>query len=296
MRQKEINYNLIDKIRKIVNISNLTYDDIDYYTNGFEEFYAQILFEHFCITDFDTENKQQVLLNHIIQLWKDKHGAYNDFSGEWFQTDDVQCPNWFDDFRRIIEIEDGQIQKPKYVLSNANGEKNPLEYIMELSDNFTEMYGRFTWILESLEYIAEGVHPCIDVEKRYSNSVGVITERLLELEAQKDEFEQIDKLKDQISVLKEKINNNKTKDENYYFCDFAVRYMNSNRNKSVSKRKTVRDSIMDIMTQLKLSLPREVQEKLNEFDDENTIPQKVEYNFYASVTNNGTLTGNVNKK
>lgn len=81
--------------------------------------------------------------------------------------------------------------------------------------------------------------------------------------------EELEKLRKENSRLQKRLKEYKDEhNENYYFCDFVRRYMNSNKRKTVETRKEVRKSINDIMTHLKMSIPRELQAALNQFDDE----------------------------
>lgn len=96
-----------------------------------------------------------------------------------------------------------------------------------------------------------------------------LTEEVSKLKRDNERLtEEVSKLRDDNSRLPKGQNTRKKDDEQYYFCDFVRRYMNSNKNKTVETRKEVRKSINDIMTHLKMLIPRELQAALNQFDDE----------------------------
>lgn len=96
------------------------------------------------------------------------------------------------------------------------------------------------------------------------------------------------------------------------FCEISIRYMNANKNKSQSAREKKKETLVDIMSQLKLKLPEDIQRHLNNFDDEEhpkTIinnfgastqivhPEKIDigsYSFYQGSQNVGTITNQTN--
>lgn len=275
-----INFELINGIKRVISIDKLTYKDIEYYTNGFEEFYAQMLFANYTAdSDFYPSNKQKALLSKIQNLWQHEHCECDDF-GNYYQVDDAIRPEWFDKFHRIIEIEQGMILEPKFVVQNN---LLPDKNIAQLSDSFTQLHFRFNNIVEQLDFLAEKIHPCLAIGDRYHTDVKTVVENFLELKNKEEEFYEIDKLKAENASLKAKLKDTEKRGKDYYFCDFVVRYMNSNRNKNVETRHLVRTSIMDMMTHLKLHLPEEIQKSLNEFDDEEKTPLKISNNFFSKV-------------
>lgn len=86
---------------------------------------------------------------------------------------------------------------------------------------------------------------------------------------------------------------------NLDFTILAVHYLNATRKKDYTTRKKVKDNLHDIMNELKLhdSISKELQEKINAFDDIDVTPDKITINiadggrYYENV---GTQNINMN--
>lgn len=117
--ERIIDGKLIKRIRKIKKVENLKYDDFKFYTNNWQEEYAQCL-----IAQAISLEKQKELLKQIDNTWHYEHG-YEDF-GRWIIQDDAIEPQWLGKFHRIIEIEEEMLMEPE-VFSEPDSDTTPTQ-------------------------------------------------------------------------------------------------------------------------------------------------------------------------
>lgn len=250
------------------------------------------------VTPIADELEEPLMMSYL--LFSEKQQA--------FYTPDLKKPcHYGDDYRLITKCSDRLIGIFCRVIHARmiNGFKFSLAQIVAEWNYFAFALSMLRTFPEVIERTGKpSKEECRIVEKNVNFYDGDYKDNeLMKVDYLDRRLQEINKLKNEVALLKNKldeIEKAKSKKQDITtpaFCEIAVRYMNSTRNKKVDKREEVATSLKDIIAQLKLRVDDDILKAINNFDDENVVPNEI--HNHVEVQAGGTNichTDNVNNK
>lgn len=265
---------LIEEIKKVQNIDNLTYEDIVYYTNGFDEVYAQFMFSVFHDNlPFCQSKKQKQLLDKIVLLWKDKHGEYyGSWGEEWQQTDDETMPEWFTSFRRIIEVQEEEIDAPQIEFEDEgiSDEEMPTSAtdpkFKELCESLIAERKLFEKMNKSLSIKIEDAE---DGMKAGRELYKIIKSDYECLQAERDQLrQQVEELKEKLSETQDMSNAIVAQLSQTKFNNGMRAYLMETERKEAVVRRSAKSVIVEMVKCTEFSLNEDNKKMLDDLDNE----------------------------